>query len=119
MTPEPYLIELHGGCFDGCRTAVRYVPPHPRLELPVSPSSLAAPPSSSRAVVYQLKQILLTQVDGLPTLVYRYDYRGTRVRILRSLWEKAIRLIVPDAPATLGPLRDPRQPQNAPARGAL
>ncbi len=92
MVPEPYIIELRGGRFDGCRMPVRFVPPRDHLELPASSSSLAAEPSSSRAVVYQFKGIHLTQLDGLPTLVYRYDYAGTRRHTLDFLREELTHL---------------------------
>lgn len=80
MSPESGLIELCGGRFDGYRKPLRYVPLYDRLELRMSPSSLAAPWAPSRVAVYERRTSRLIRLSDLPTLVYRYEFTGINVR---------------------------------------
>ena len=73
VIPEPYVIELCGGCFDGYREPSQYVPLEDRLEMPVA-SPLEPESSAPRAAVYHRGQPALILLDGFPTLVVRYDF---------------------------------------------
>jgi hypothetical protein len=84
MTPDLYLIRLHGGPLDGHRHPLNYVPLASRLEIPGSlpfPDDL---PPLSRPAVYELEKPSLELIDGLPTMVLHYHFAEARAGIVSA-----------------------------------
>ena len=79
MGEAPYYIELRGGRFDGFRKGVERMPAETRLTIPTSPadlqSSTAAP---CPLAVYERRQVVFALLNGMPTMVLKYDYVGTK-----------------------------------------
>jgi hypothetical protein len=78
MATEPYLIELRGGCFDGYRQSLDYVPLGNRWEMSAVPPNASRPKESSRLAVYELRRATLIQWEGMPTMLFGYDFVGIR-----------------------------------------
>ena len=79
MAAKPYWIELRGGRFDGYRRALYAVPSETRLELPMtSLADTATIPSNRSLAVYERRQTAVVQVDGVPTMIFKYDFAGTK-----------------------------------------
>jgi len=79
MMTDLYLIQLHGGPFDGYCQSVNYILRDKRLEMPGKlPCSddLASP---HRAAIYELRQASIRLLDDLPTMVLDYHFVGMRV----------------------------------------
>ena len=84
MMTDLYLIQLHGGPFDGYRQSVNYILRDTRLEMPGTlpcPDSL---PSPHRAALYELRRASIELLDGLPTMVLDYHFVGMRVGMVSA-----------------------------------
>jgi hypothetical protein len=128
MMPDPYLISLHGGSFDGYRKSVNFILLGTRLEMPgtlPAPDSLASP---SRRSLYEFRQASIEIVDGLPTMVLDYDFIGMRAgRVSATItrftrWKdrlaRELRQVIRGSCDARHPHRTPnedRQPTNTPS----
>ena len=84
MMTDPYLIQLHGGYFDGYRQSVNYILLDTRLEMPGTlpcPDSLPSPP---RTALYELRRASIELLDGLPTMVLNYHFVGMRIGVVSA-----------------------------------
>jgi hypothetical protein len=84
MMTDPYLIQLHGGFFDGYSQSVNYILQDSLLEMPGTlpcPDSL---PSPSRAALYELRRASIELLDGMPTMVLNYHFVGMRVGMVSA-----------------------------------
>jgi len=77
MMTDPYLIQLHGGRFDGYRQSVNYILLDTRLKMPGTLPCPDGIPSPPRAAVYELRRASIEILDGLPTMVLNYHFAGT------------------------------------------
>ena len=116
MMTDLYLIQLHGGCFDGYRQSVNYILRDTRLEMPGAlpcPDSLPSPP---RAALYELRRASIELLDGLPTMVLNYHFVGMRVGMVSAAITRLVqwkdRLTQSLLRVTRGP-RDARLPNTA------
>lgn len=78
MMTDLYSIRFHGGCFDGHRQSVNYVP-DTRLAIPGALLCPESFPPPTRPVLYELRRSAIELVDGLPIMVLDYYFVGTRV----------------------------------------
>jgi hypothetical protein len=78
MYTTPYLMELHGGRFDGYCELLQVMPSEERLELPTAPQSAATTQRPVRIAVYERKEVSVRLVAASPLLVLRYVYIETR-----------------------------------------
>ena len=79
MMTNLYLIQLHGGCFDGYRQSVNYILRDRRLEMPGKLPCPDGLPSPHHAAIYELRRASIELLDGLPTMVLDYHFVGMRV----------------------------------------
>ena len=79
MMTDLYLIQLHGGPFDGYCQPVNYILRDRRLEMPGKLPCPDGLPSPHRAAVYELRRASIELLDGLPTMVLDYHFVGMRV----------------------------------------
>ena len=118
MMTDLYLIQLHGGCFDGYRQSVNYILRDRRLEMPGKLPCPDGLPSPHRAAVYELRRASIELLDGLPTMVLDYHFVGMRVGMVSAAiarfvqWKSRLRQIV--LRVACGP-RDARLPNTAQA----
>ena len=90
MMTDLYLIQLHGGRFDGYHQSVNYILRDTRLEMPGAlpcPDSL---PSPRRAALYELRRASIEPLDGLPTMVLSYHFVGMRVGMVSAAITKLV-----------------------------
>jgi hypothetical protein len=84
MMTDLYLIQLHGGPFDGYRQSVNYILLDSRLEMP---GSLPCPddfPPPSRPALYELRRASIELLAGLFTMVLKYYFVGMKVGMARA-----------------------------------
>jgi hypothetical protein len=83
MMTDLYLIQLHGGPFDGYHQSVNYILLDPRFAMP---GTLPCPDgfSPSRPAIYELRRSSIELFDGLPTIVLNYHFVGMRVGIAQA-----------------------------------
>lgn len=85
-----YLIQLHGGPFDGYCQSVNYILRNRRLEMP---GVLPCPddiPLPHRASEYELRRTSIELLDDLPTMVLDYHFVAMRVGLLSAAITKIV-----------------------------
>jgi hypothetical protein len=90
MMTDMYLIQLHGGPFDGYRHSVNYILRDRRLEMPgvlPCPDGLTSP---HRAAEYELRRTSIELLDDLPTMVLDYHFVGMRVGMVSAAITKFV-----------------------------
>ena len=108
MMTDLYLIQLHGGPFDGYRQSVNYILRNRRLEMP---GTLACPgglPSPHRAAEYELRRASIELLDDLPTMLLDYHFVGMRVGIVAAAITRFVQSKNRFAQSLLRVARDPR-----------
>lgn len=84
MMTDLYLIQLHGGCFDGYRQSVNYILWDTRLKMPGTLPCPKSNPSPPRTALYELRRTSIRVLSGWPTMVLDYDFVGMRVGVVSA-----------------------------------
>jgi hypothetical protein len=112
MKPSPYLIEFHGGRFDGYRQPSDFVLPSTRLEMP-GPEPLDGR-ASARRNVYEHRRSTVTFVNESPVVTFHLHFAGIIVAAPQTTparhWVELMHAILRRLQPGLRPL--PHNPNN-------
>jgi len=90
MMTDLYVIQLHGGPFDGYCQSVNYILRDRRLEMPGKLPCPDGLPSPHRVAEYELRRTSIELLDDLPTMVLDYDFVGMRVGMVSAAVTKLV-----------------------------
>ena len=108
MMTDLYLIQLHGGPFDGYCQSVNYILQEKRLEMPGILPCPDGLPSPNRAAEYELRRTSIELLDDLPTMVLDYHFVGMRVGMVSAAITRFVQWKNRFAQSLLRVARDPR-----------
>jgi hypothetical protein len=92
MMTDLYMIQLHGGPFDGYHQSVYYILLDSCLKMPGTLPCPDGLPLPSQPAMYELKQSFIEKLDGLPTMILNYHFVGMQVGMLSATIARLIQL---------------------------